>query len=98
LFIISFLLIDFVYWTILFVPLKYSAVGMRIPQASLYHWLRDISGGVLTRLWAGSPKNRDSIPDRDKGFIPRSVQVGPGVHVIMFNLLKPIGFFTYHQV
>jgi len=67
------------------VRLKHSAVGMPIPQASLYYWVRDSSGGVLTRLWAVSPRNRDSILGRDKGFILQSVQVGPGVHVIMFN-------------
>jgi hypothetical protein len=83
---ISFLLIDFRLLGSLIVPLKHSAVGMPILQTALYSLIRDSSGGVVTRLWAGSPSNRDSVLGRDKSFILQSPQAGPGVHVILFNV------------
>lgn len=65
----------------LILPLKHSAVGMPIIQAALYSRIRDSSGGMVTRLWAGSPRNRDSILGKDKRFIHQIVQTGSGVHV-----------------
>lgn len=58
---------------------------MPVPQTALYSWFRDSSGGVVTRLWVASPRNRDSVLGMDKGFILQSVQTGPGVHVILFD-------------
>jgi len=70
------------------VPFKHSAVGMHIPQAAFCSWFRDSSGGLVTRLWAVSLRNRDSILDRDKRFSLESVQAGSGAHLMMLGTLS----------
>ena len=72
----------------LMLPSNHSAVGMSIPQAGIYSWFRDSSGGVVTGLWAGSPRNRDSILDRDKRFTLKSVQAGSGVRLMMLGSMS----------
>jgi hypothetical protein len=67
------------------VLLTHAAVGKPIPQTAICSLIRDISGGVVTRLWARSHRNLDYVLGRDKRFILQNLQAGHGVHVVLFN-------------
>jgi hypothetical protein len=49
-----------------------SAVGMSVSHSDVYSSSRDSSDGLVTRLWAGPPRNRSLILARDKKFIPKN--------------------------
>jgi hypothetical protein len=47
--------------------------------------MRDTSVGIVTRLLAGWPRNRGSIPGRDFS-LPHNVQTGIGAHPAFYTM------------